>query len=418
MMQDSVNTAGGGELAIRPRYSRFTWVFLVLTAVGALLLFWPVAAFVVYQDVDHNNHLSFLRELANGGSLSDFLAYYPHFVYHLLVYGVSRFVPGGDFNAAALLVSVLFYVLAVLAVYGLLVGLVGRPPSLRTGGLYALLALALMLVMPFNLLTPHNLYLGYIVIHAYHNPTILAVKPFALLLFWFAGRAVLPPEPPAHQHVVVLTAALVSAFGVLAKPSYAMALLPAFALIVAVRRLRRQYTAWWLAAGVMLPAALVMGWQRLMFTSTDGFVLAPLALINHWAGMINPAANEHLVLKFLLSALFPLLVYGMYPRAAVRSLWLTLAWLTFLVGAAYMYLLVEGGAKLGHANFTWSAQVALWVLFAASLAFFMQQNRSLRWSPRLLVGVLAFGLHLVSGLHWYSLHVNASQMGAIIANFW
>ncbi len=390
-------------------------LFLALTAVGALLLFWPVAAFVVYQDVDYNNHLNYLRLALNGGSLRELLSYIPHVLFYLLAAGLNA--AGLGVNEAALWVAVGAFTAGTLAVFWLLCRWAGQPTTLVGGMVYALAALAALLVMPFNLVTPHNLYLGYIVIHAYHNPTILLLKPFALGVFWLAAAGLSASSHRTRVSHLALVA-LLGALSVMAKSSYALPLLPALAVAAVYRLVRRRPLNWPLLLAVGMPQVVTLLVQAALFRNTGGLMVAPLAVINQWAAVINPAANQHLPLKFLLSILFPAVVYLLYGRKAVCSVPLNLAWLTFGFGAAAMYLLAESGERLGHANFTWSAQVALWVLFAASLAFFIQQNRSLRWSPRLLLGLLVFGLHLVSGLYWYSLHVNTTWMGDIIANFW
>ena len=64
------------------------------------------------------------------------------------------------------------------------------------------------------------------------------------------------------------------------------------------------------------------------------------------------------------SVLFPLAAVVCFSsvRADHR---VQLGWATFLIGAAFGYLLAEGG-RPGDGNFLWSGQLAAFVLFAAT----------------------------------------------------
>lgn len=396
---------------------RLTALFAMLTVISALLLFRPVADFVAYQDVDYNNHLGYLRQVADGGSLRELLSNIPHFLFFLLV--AALHTAGLSLNEAALWVAVGAYAAGGWAVFWLLCCFAGRPGTLLQGLVYVLASLAVMLVMPFNLLTPSNLYLGYVVIHAYHNPTITLLKPFVLPVFWFAGNAFAPSAQDGRAGFKALWAvALLSALSVAAKSSYALPLLPALTMLVGWDLLCRRAVNWPLLAAVALPMTAVLAAQAVLFHNTGGIVFAPLAVIHNWAAQINPQASANLPLKLAGSILFPAAVYLLYRREAIRNTHLNLAWLVFVFGAAYMFLLAESGDRLGHANFTWSAQIALFVLFAASLAFLIRQAWAGRASARLLAALAALALHIISGLNWYAIHVNAVWMGDIITNLW
>jgi hypothetical protein len=145
-----------------------------------------------------------------------------------------------------------------------------------------------------------------------------------------------------------------------------------------------------------------------------------------------------MLLKFLLSILFPLLVYIFYFKAAIKTLYLNLAWAVFTFGAAYMYLLAEGGERLAHATFTWSAICALFILFIVSTAFLIQivrckavtplltdnlieprsSNHSFRSRVKITILLCVLGLHMISGIYWYYIHITAPSMGDIISGKW
>ena len=286
-----------------------------------------------------------------------------------------------------------------------------------------MLSLALMLVMPINLLTPTNRYLGYFIPHAYHNPTMVVLKPLALVLFYVSAR-LFDARPLPHPIAYTAGAAVATVACLLAKPSYAMALLPALALLSAHALWRGAPMQWRpLLYGIVVPTVVGVGVQTVLMTRNvrRGFVFAPLGVFHEWARILNPAADKNLLLKLVLSILFPLAAYWCGLRLARRTPYLNLAWLTFAVAASYSYLLAEAGADMGLGNFTWCGQIAVFVLFVASAVFLLgwatrdAPERSSGMTAGLAVAGLVFVLHLVSGLEWYGLHTGWLPMGYIIA---
>lgn len=405
------------------RRHRFVLLAAAAVSLAALVVFLPIVSFVVGQEVDYGYHLYYITQLVNGQPAAEFIARVPHFGYHAGVVLVYELLPHLSLEGAAVIVSLGHYVLEGLAALLVLALLAGEPKSLAAALLYTAATLSLLLVMPINLLTPDNLILGYIPANVYYNPTMLTLKPYAVLLFLCAALAF---QPVLRRRVPLPLVGVITVGCILAKPSYIIALLPALAAETVCVRWRRWPVDWrTLVWGIGLPAGVMLTIQFGLFRGT-GFYFAPLAMLNEVGARINPAAPQNLGLKFALSILFPAAVYLFNWRRALRCPALNLAWLTFFVGAAYMYLLAEGGERLGHANFRWSAQSAVFVLFIVSTGFFIERSRYLLNERRLLslpvcafvAGAVIFGLHVVSGLNWYTIHVNAVWMGDIIANLW
>lgn len=438
-------TVDSKELRSRHRLDKPILVSVGTLLVAAFVLFQPIVAFLVEEQVDYADHLSYLMPTMNMVALQKLVSMFPHFLYHLSVFVVFKVFSVDNVPDAGLAVSVFAYLFGTLAVFWLMTQMLGRPRTITTGLFYAGLSLALMVLMPIDIFTPDNLFVGYIGVNAYHNPTIVLLKPFAVILFWCAGQVFqnnMDATGRKRKSVPIWLCAIVSVFCVLAKPSNAIALLPALIVIAGYRIMKRQALDWRLLFwGILFPAGYVLVFQMALFTSSTGFIFAPLAVIYSWV-RINPDAPNGIIWKFLLSILFPLLVYVFYFKAAVKSVYLNLAWVVFGFGAAYMYLLAEGGSRLPDANFTWSAICALFILFIVSTAFFIQQIQVKRgrfgeafsaeqsqkarteyWrglipSARLTIVIVVFALHTLSGIYWYYIHITATSMGDIIANKW
>jgi len=274
-------------------------------------------------------------------------------------------------------------------------------------------------------------YLGYVATNAYHNPTMPALKPFALLLFAYVSLTFVQSKQPANwaapsavaasaeeaspasslssRTIWIITAALV-VLGALAKPSYNVCLLPAVLMYAAYRRVKGHRVDFaLLGRGVFVPMFLMLAWQYLFTykTGNSGVLFLPLAAMSVFSSYLIP--------KYFLSILFPLTVYVLY-KPARRDPILTLAWWVFGVASFYTYLLAEAG-RVGHGNFIWSGQIGLFVLFVQSMiflvretaifapsslrSFFAADRRSMASDRRLMWCFLAFGAHFASGVYYY-----------------
>jgi hypothetical protein len=380
----------------------FLWVLVVI-------IFAPLLTVVVSQRIDYGLHLFRAQTLANGMNLSEFLATspIPNFLFEVLVAFTYSLLPHPDILSAAYIVALAFYLLLAVVIYWLIRAIEGRPTNYWAGGKYVLCTLVAMLVAPIFLLTPDNPYFGYIAINVYHSPTMVLLKPFAVLQFHFAITAFdFASIDRARNHW--LRVAVVTVFSTLAKPSYTIVLLPALAVRAIYAYRKKEAVNWWLlVGGLVLPAVITIGAQSVFFDA-GAFRLAPLAVFQEWAAQFNPKAADGLVLKFVLSILFPLVVYIMYGEQARRNRYLNFSWLCFGFGAAYTYLFVEAN-RVAHGNFTWSSGIALFVLFLTSLIFFLRQNRTFVVRPAFIVGITILALHLVSGIVWFQVHLIGMQ---------
>ncbi len=263
---------------------------------------------------------------------------------------------------------------------------------------YFLILLGLLIATPIALLWPldNKMYLGYLGITSYHNPTILVLKPLALIQFIIAYRSFQSNSPLSKWEIGL--GFIVSVLGAYVKPNFAICILPAISAYTAYRMLRKQYVNLkGVFFGVVFPVTLMLAWQFLLtyqFNDEGGIAFMPLVVMSSY--------SKFLGVKFILSILFPLLVSAVYWRDLAQDSRMVLAWIAFLLGAAYTYLLAETGSRIYHGNFGWSGEIALFILFAASTLFFLErtpaQNKTNFFKPLLIV----WGLHVVFGAIYYA----------------
>jgi hypothetical protein len=152
-------------------------VLVIIVGFGAITFYYltwsPYSGWIV--------HVAFAADWrATGSPVITYL------VFHALTLSVAAILPL-SLGFSAWLVGVGVYLGIAFILYRWLLPLLTRHPL---GTLLTLITvLALMVVAPLPFLTPNQLYIGYIGVSTYHNPTTLMLKPFALLSFAFTLRA-------------------------------------------------------------------------------------------------------------------------------------------------------------------------------------------------------------------------------------
>ncbi|MEZ4669458.1 MAG: hypothetical protein R3E39_16245 [Anaerolineae bacterium] len=377
-------------------------VWIVLTTILVVIVFEPVLVKAITgpETYDYPTHIRWAQFWDENGYLETPL---PHFLYQGLLRLSHFFFPAATFNQIALGVGLGCYLGLAMILFSQIYGAMKELSPAVRGAATLVLTMLLMVADPLRLDSSsavYDHYAGFVPINVYHNPTIVLLKPLALLLFLqvlhiFDGSSVSKSR--------LFLCAFLSVAATMAKPNYSIALIPALGLYVMIRIiLRRPVHFGLLIIGVVVPIMVVIGWQLISVRGTGmgGILFAPFAV------MIFMSPDDLIFLKFIGSIAFPLCVLMLYFRPALRDTMLQVAWLVFAAGAFYTYLLAEVLNPF-YGNFIWSGEITLLLLFVASLLFVIKHHRSdlvnRRLSPRilLLLGVLI--LHTFYGLQFYQL---------------
>lgn len=398
---------------ITPEQRRF-WGGLILVVILVIALFGPMAYH--WRNIgDFEPHAIFTEQMLRGDT--NFFVQVPNFLYHMVT-AIWWFVLPVSIQTAGAVAALSFHVMLAIVIY---IWLQMADATWRSTLMAIGLTLALMLVAPFNLFTPENLYFGYFMPYVYHNPTGMPLRPTAVLLFIAALKTYDVRFGHSGWAWLPLYATL-TLLCILAKPSYLMILLPALALVTLWRMVQRQYINWvLLIGGIVLPAVGLLGYQALTYTE-GGMQWEPLRTFFEWTLHYEEGADQQLALKLVLSVLFPLVVYGVYWRRAWHNLTLNLAWVSLGMGLLYAYLFIDVG-EIAAGNLVWNAQIGVTVLFVASAWFWLQQIRLAPAKPdaqtmlyrRMAIAVCAaaLGLHLIAGVYWYALHLGIPYLDLV-----
>jgi hypothetical protein len=274
---------------------------------------------------------------------------------------------------------------------------------LRGAVLSLLVGTAVMIMQPIVGGGETQMYrIGYIWAEPYYSPTCALMKAFSFISTMFAVTFLRPEPGNISPPKSIVVCALATAAGTLAKPSFAICMVPALLVLVALRFCRSQFIDLRaITLGLLAPAVLVLAVQyHLSFSGTSGgaayhnsVIFAPLAVMKYH--------SKDLVRKFVSSIAFPLAVYVLYWARARRDTSLNFAFLLFGFGISYTYLLSE---KLNGwtGNFLWSSYIGLFMVFVFAVVFYVRQVfKTTHDRIEIARHVICFGvlmLHVRSGI--------------------
>jgi len=391
----------------RPR----TFVVCIGAAILATLsclLYLPVTIRSFQFESDYTRHLAFAEKMYRTHQLV-----LPQFLFHLLTIGVVE-AARTSFQSAALVVLGVSYGLTGLLVYRetakVLIPAQPSRQALLGGGIAALVVgLAVLFMQPIlNPVGPHIYQIGYFWAEPYGSPTYSLMKPLALAS---AVSALAFLTSATTSRLAVMTAAIATAAGALAKPSFVICLLPAVVILGALRSKDHEAVDWKaITLGLLAPGAAILLLQY--YLSFSGFgpqgvyqnavVFAPLRFFREHNVSYLPA-------KLALSVAFPAAVYLLYWKRARRDLPLNFALLLFAFGAGYGVLLAEAH-RSRHGNFLWGAYIALFILYLFSATFLVRQLKTASWKGvegvRHFAAIALLLAHVGSGIliHVATLH--------------
>lgn len=399
-----------GEEKVRTR-SESRW--LILLFIGLVTTPFGIMAYLMRNSSDYVNHIIFTKVI----SLEGYSPELAHTLFSKLVIFIRTLIPMGlllkiseplgikiienSFELSALIIICLAYALTALIVWKVAWDRFVQDGILRSN-LLAMVAVAIVLLVgPISVFTfPQQQYLGYFSPNPYHNPTLIILKPLALLWFFIVVDQVF--KKPMQKMILVTGA--IALFATMAKPSFTITFLPALLITFLLFYVRKIREINWkgLLIGTVAPAVFILGVQYIQTYSREGsgtLSLDPFKVILIYSPSLFIA-----LLKGVMSVLFPLSVTLFNWRFVSGRVDFRLGWMNYLVGVILVLLLSEGNRDF-HANFFWGPMVGAFLLFVISIIYFFSRIASRGWrslgSPGNLIPVILLGIHFVFGVIYY-----------------
>lgn len=379
------------DLQLPRTEAKAEWVAPATVLGLTALLFWQVIvnAAPCGMATDYEFHIAMAQRMAQTGRLET-----PHFLYQACVLTVHRLLPGTSFVAAGRAVAFASCCLTSLLIYlGLLSAVRQREPgsvgdhlARKFAGGLPIIAIAVAIAGPISVLTWRNFYLGYISATPHHSPTFTLLRPLAAIAFLACVATAMTPATSALTIARACGIGAIVAVSALAKPNFAMVLLPAaFAAAAIEWWIGNGRRMLWIAMSIAVPVAATLAWQYAFEYARhtpgmprNGIEFAPFEVYcthTRWYFVLP---------KFLLSIAFPLALLWSRPAILRHSFELRFAWLVFAAGCAFAYGFAESGPRRVHGNFLWCSHIGLFVLLLSSArALVADPGRGERWPDRL-----------------------------------
>lgn len=300
--------------------------------------------------------------------------------------------------------------------------LAGRASETTLLFLTALLLIAGPLYAPFF---NRHIYLGQGSPNAWHNPTVLTVKPLMILAIPLAASLLEDTLGPGSL-LRVFSLTVLLGLSLLAKPNFVLAFAPALLIFLfwkcglSGRAILRMLIIVVPVAGILL--LQYHGTYEAGEKSGSGGII--FDFLGVWR-LYSP----NVFVSILLAVAFPLSVLIFRYRQIMdsKTLFMKLSLIFLLIALLQAASLAEAGPTYAYFNFMWGYQLALYAVFAAGLAEFMAWQGSVRGKGRqagaavlkasssgdttlssqragervfLGISALLLGLHAVSGFYY------------------
>jgi hypothetical protein len=358
----------------------------------------PIYQFRILHPVnsDFGTHNQYALDLLIGNKIPTLNLTHP--LYQIIIDGVIWITRSKlDADHASIYLMVLCQAISALIVY-LWMGSRGS----RFSELFRIvLSVGVVIAAPVMALQPVDgkFYFGYIGLVNFHNPTIILLRPLALLMFILFVDSI---DKPKRSPWLIPTTAFITVIATLVKPNFSIIFIPVLVIWCGINIIRHVKTDWkFILFGYIVPGVIILFFQYLYtYTSVNGSVTKILLL----PFAVESGASDYLPLKFILSIFFPLVILCIYKKDYLKDRINLLATSAFLLGVLQLYLLAESGNRLGAGNFRWGAQITLFILFVSTVQYLWEKTDfgkkelvaiTVGLSPHIIAGII-YWLHCLS----------------------
>ncbi|MNW44172.1 hypothetical protein D3C74_213950 [compost metagenome] len=338
--------------------------------------------YIFYNQIYHIDG-RFLSDLPAHMSLGQqFLTgekYLPHPGLYLLTFFVSLVSPFNFEESGILTLSILVVFISWI-IYRFLIKYTDR--ALEYTGI-------LMIVSPVFVPFFNQLYLGQASSNIYHNPTLIAVKPFVYLsLIYFIKML----EKPNYWNVTLTGLILVTS--AIMKPNFMLIFIFAAPLYLLIKKVTLK--KWTLLLFTLFPTGCLLIYQYLKTYNSDEGSMVVVDFLGVW-NLYSPSP----LLSILISLLFPLGILIFRHESVWKSSYLLFSWIGLIIAYLQFGLLAEDGIRYADGNFSWGVQIMVPLVFLFSVIELINWKVEVgknNW--KLALVQLTLAVHFYSGLYY------------------
>jgi len=343
----------------------------------------------VFFNTAPTDHTLYVGYAANVSGIHELLFKYPHFLYILTLKALAGF----SSNIILLkLVSIFLMTLSVLLKIKMscviLDFLFKKHSAEVSDNEKIFVLLSLVFVAPImNWWKFPSIYLGQFSPNVWHNPTLIISMPLSLaVIFYIEKREILGLKVSIYGSIMLFLSAL-------AKPSFALVILPCIFLMGICKRFPLKDTAVYI-----FPVVIVMLWlfyATYQLDKDSGIIFEPMGVWRLY--------SEYPLFSLLVSFAFPVSVTLFFRKKFKNTNMVLLAWLLALISVGQFALFAESGSRYTHANFLWASIPSMYILFLIifSELILIKPGNNFFNRIKYITCYLLLSLHVVSGILFY-----------------
>lgn len=338
---------------------------------------------------DLHTHLSIIDPFISGNYSI------PHPTFHLMVYYLARLTDASyEISSSAILTA------SVLVTLLIVQKLLGRQ---RPEHWQLVLPTSLSLLFVIAIYLPFfnkHMYLGQFSPNIWHSPTMLLLKPFALLSFFFFMEFM--DNNGNYSSYRFFTGSFLLLLSTVVKPSFVIAFLPAVGLyLVILKKMEiRLYGKVFLWAAPSLAVLAYQYLQTYQSQATQSYFHDKVVFTSFGVFKLY---TPSVVISMLLVLAFPLAVAVIGHRRVIHNPLLRMTWLVTFVAFLQAGFLAEE-RKFVQGAFISGYVIALFLLYVNSmleyLAWFHGKDDGISNAGKISVFLIYF-LHLLSGGYYF-----------------
>jgi len=234
--------------------------------------------------------------------------------------------------------------------------------------------------------------------NVWHNPTVLMIKPLALLIVYFTLKGL-----QEEKSFYWLCSSALLFISLIYKPSFGIVFMPALGIYVLINY-PKNFKSYKNVLIMVFPSILLLTYQTFMLlnhgdlNNKDPVYISSFAVLRHY--------TPNVFVSFLQGLAFPLALLICHFKKTISDRYLQLSWLVLIIAYAEFALLVEGAPdRVIHGNFGWGYLVSMQLVFVFSFIELYRWTREVysinsTFIEKLKIQLvwLIFSFHLFSGL--------------------
>ena len=363
--------------------NRDFWKIINLLNLGLVFI---IAYFLIYMQTmnlilaDTKPHINFIQKYIDG------TLYIPHPLWHLGTYYLSQIL-GVGYNVGASIFTASLVTIYTIIIYKIAQSLDEYKENNAKWFLITFISLTIGPLFIMSL-SP-RIYLGTGSPSVWHNVTLLTVKPFALLsVFWTIKFFT------SNKSYFFLLAILVTVVSIFAKPNYIIVFLPS---LVTYMLLKKQFSKKQLqfALIIIILSVIALAYQFIheYKGSSEGSVI--FDFLGVWS-----IYSSNIPLSISMALGLPFLITLFNYQSVKENEYIKFSWLLVLFSLILFSCFAESGHTYPHANFSWSWNISLSLIYIFTIIEYFKQYFSMPGIMRYFL--LALMLYQVY-VGWYFL---------------